>query len=311
SKYSLESKWVKREIALSQKYKKTIFPLLIGDVSDEDFPKEIKGILCGDFRNEKAYTEELLKTLRSINKKIKELDSKSNHNYFPLFLFPEGINIQSVKRAMIPILFLVIPSVAGLIISNLYKEDPNPTVVLPKKDTSKVDQLKYYIDATGRPWLTKPAGLKIKGSTELESGGTLYTYSAALKVCQQEFGEGCRLPNDSEWKALAMELGGYFNYNPKKKVGNYEGALKRFLELFDEGTDEIIDNSGEVKYLGGRVHYFWSKGATGPVQYAVDNNGGIQPSDEPIKSRMISRWQRSFDDHQLQVLCTCNSTDDQ
>ena len=76
--------------------------------------------------------------------------------------------------------------------------------------------------------MTKPAlSVADEGSVDsnCEEYGRLYTWEAAKRACES-LGKGWRLPTDEEWKVLANSVGGYYDYETNKNVGDPQMAFE-------------------------------------------------------------------------------------
>ena len=95
-----------------------------------------------------------------------------------------------------------------------------------------------------------------------EKYGRLYTWEAAKKACPP----GWRLPTDEEWKALAMEFGGYYDWPSGKDIGDPKKSYNALLEGGSTGFFALLggyrSTSGSFGYLGDGG-YYWSASENG------------------------------------------------
>ena len=114
----------------------------------------------------------------------------------------------------------------------------------------------------GQIWMTQNLSINIAesycqqdDSLQCKRYGRLYTWKAAKKGCAQ-LGDGCRLPTNEEWQALAKPYGGVFDDS------NDNGKLA-YVKLIEGGSSEFNallggnrEANGDYQRLGAHGFYW-------------------------------------------------------
>ncbi|MCB0566913.1 MAG: caspase family protein [Phaeodactylibacter sp.] len=106
--------------------------------------------------------------------------------------------------------------------------------------------------------------------------GRLYSWEETLKACPP----GWRIPTDEEWKALARNFGGYFDWGTGKEEGQPEKAFGQLLKGGSSGFDALMGGyrlAEGVYYSLGNVGSYWSsteENASQAWNYTFDQPSG-------------------------------------
>ena len=176
------------------------------------------------------------------------------------------------------------------------ENEPVPEVKFKKGNT-----VKGYptLKLENQTWLGKNLNIEIEGSWcygEDESSetnancakyGSLYTWEAAKKVCQ-ELGPEWKLPTDEDWKEMTKQFGGY-DISKEAYESLIEGGSSGFAALLGG----YRDSDGEFVNLG-RVGYYWS--STEPMLSTLGTT---------TSAVMVSVSGRNYGSKSLGFSCRC------
>jgi uncharacterized protein (TIGR02145 family) len=119
----------------------------------------------------------------------------------------------------------------------------------------------------GKKWLSRNLNVSMNNSwcydktaDNCEAYGRLYTWEAAKVACSK-LGDNWRLPSDEDWKKLAIEYGGYHDWETGQDFGNPTEAYQALMEEGGNGFAALLagwrDPTGDFDYLGDYGIY-WS-----------------------------------------------------
>jgi uncharacterized protein (TIGR02145 family) len=119
----------------------------------------------------------------------------------------------------------------------------------------------------GKKWLSRNLNVRVDDSwcynndpNYCAAHGRLYTWKIAKDACLT-LGNNWRLPSDEDWKKLAIEYGGYHDWESGQDIGNPVEAYQALMEGGDSGFAAPLagwrDPTGDFDYLG-EYGIFWS-----------------------------------------------------
>jgi uncharacterized protein (TIGR02145 family) len=86
-------------------------------------------------------------------------------------------------------------------------------------------------------------GVMIMTADYCEAYGRLYTWEALQKMACSTLGDNWRLPSDEDWKKLAIEYGGYHDWETGQDFGN---PTEAYQALMEEGGIWFCCSSGRL-----------------------------------------------------------------
>lgn len=157
------------------------------------------------------------------------------------------------------------------------------------------------ISMNGKTWMANNLDYDIPSESwcydgqalNCENHGRLYTWEGARKACES-LGQGWRLPNDEDWKALAKAYGGFFDRQSREDI---DDPQRSFETLTQQGGSNFNGTLGGFRNPGGNYiglndsGHYWTRSASGAESawsYRFDSNSGKVVRDLNPKSYGLS-----------------------
>ncbi|MEO1435628.1 MAG: hypothetical protein AAFV80_08845, partial [Bacteroidota bacterium] len=117
-------------------------------------------------------------------------------------------------------------------------------------------------------------------------------------------------PTDAEWKELAIQLGGYYDFPTEDNIFSSLKGFNNFIINFNRGGPGVMDEFGEHHYEQSPTYYYWAQREEGlqHLKFVVDS---VERHPQNNGQRMIGRAEEGNKNIRFQVLCFCPTKDDQ